>query len=69
MMCDRLKPIAATLDMCLFSHCDAFATKQCRMQNCFLPNWSATRAANCDMRKYQPQKVDMKDVFSVSVAH
>ena len=70
MMCDWWKPIAGTLKMCLFSHCDAFTMKQCRMQNCFLPKWSATGAANCAMRRYKPHgKVDMKGVFSVSVVH
>ena len=56
MMCDWWKPIAGTLKMCLFSHCDAFTMKQCRMQNCFLPKWSATGAANCAMRMYQPHE-------------
>ena len=43
--------------------------KQCQMQNCFLPKWSATGAANCAMRRYKHGKVDMKGVFSVSVVH
>ena len=63
------KPIAGTLKMCLFSHCDAFTMKQCQMQNCFLPKWSATGAANCAVQRYKNGKVDMKGVFSVSVVH
>ena len=43
--------------------------KQCQMQNCFLPKWSATGAANCAVRRYKNGKVDMKGVFSVSVVH
>ena len=68
MMCGE-KPIAGTLKMCLLSHCDAFTMKQCQMQNCFLPKWSATGAANCAVRRYKNGKVDMKGVFSVSVVH
>ena len=55
-MCDWWKPITDTLKMRLFSHCDAFTINQCRMQNCFLPKWSVTGAANCAMWKYQPQE-------------
>ena len=68
MMCGE-KPIAGTLEMRLFSHCDAFTVQQCRMQNCFLPKWSATGAANCAVRRYKNGTVDMKGVFSVSVVH
>ena len=63
------KPIAGTLKMCLFSHCDAFTMKQCQTQNCFLPKWSGTGAANCAVQRYKNGKVDMKGVFSVSVVH
>ena len=63
------KPIAGTLKMCLFSHCDASPWSNVGCRTVFFRNALRLELQTAPWECISHTKVDMKGVFSVSVIH